>query len=779
VKTSNFSKEDWLSHPDTLWKKHVEGVVANTVKFVQELPDSVNQLIDKNLLLDIAKTCALLHDLGKLTLFFQSYIRSPEKGKSELSQHALLAALLTYWIVNKKVSEIAQKDPKFDIIPFIAYMAVRSHHGNLDHFFKLKALSPNQCDLVKKQWDSINKEKLQFFWNLHAFPIPLEQISKLINELPNSFKPARKLLKYLSIKKDLDAYFLTNLLYSILLDADKSAIGLDALPDQIKKLSPRIIDEYREKKGWNSDSSEFNRLRNQAYHEAIGNININGDQQKFALSLPTGFGKTYTSLSIALIFLNSKNLNRIIYCLPFTSIIDQNFEEIKNVLESTSGKNIDASILLKHHYLSDIFFRKEKREYDPLSSQLLMEGWNSLIVVTTFVQFFHTLIGYRNRTLKKFHRMANSIIILDEIQAIPFKYWKLFNQIIQSFSKYFNTYFLLVTATQPSIFPSKEKKDLVKIDHYFPKVNRVNLYLSEEFRDLEKYKKFILSHAKGKKRIIVVFNTIKSAQNFYQKIRNEFDNLYFLSSHIVPKKRLQILKEINQESSFFLVTTQVIEAGVNLDAEIIFRDFAPLDCINQIAGRCNRFAQQSKGEVYIANLVDENTNRFFANYVYDSSLLDLTHKILNKRMIPESEMLSLCQHYFEKISNFPQNESEILVESLHHLRYDNDDRAISTFQLIEQNYEKFDVFIELNEQAKSIWNEYLQLKGIKDFWKRHAKYLSLKNRFQNYIVSVSKKNLEKNPPPIVEDIYYVPFSQLEEYYDPEIGYKTTNSIAIW
>jgi CRISPR-associated endonuclease/helicase Cas3 len=408
-----------------------------------------------------------------------------------------------------------------------------------------------------------------------------------------------------------------------------------------------------------------------------------------------------------------------------------------------------------------------------------MEGWNSLIVVTTFVQFFHTLIGYRNRTLKKFHRMANSIIILDEIQAIPFKYWKLFNKVIQSFAKYFNTHFLLVTATQPSIFPRKEIMDLVKIDHYFPKVDRVNLFLSKEFRDLEKYKKFILSLTKGKKRIIVVFNTIKSAQNFFQKIRNKFDNLYFLSSYVVPKKRLQILKEINQESSFFLVTTQVIEAGVNLDAEIIFRDFAPLDCINQIAGRCNRFSQQSKGEVYIANLVDENTNRFFANYIYDSSLLDLTHKILNKQIIPESEMLTFCQHYFEKMSNFPQNESEILIESLHHLRYDNDERAISTFQLIEQNYEKFDVFIELNEQAKSIWNEYLQLKEIKDFKKRHAKYLSLKNRFQNYIVSICKNDLEKNLPPIVESIYYVPFSQLKEYYDFETGYKTTHSIAIW
>ncbi len=778
--TSTFSDKILLSHPDIRWVDHTYKVASYAVNFASSLPESVNKLLSKKLIIGLCRWIALLHDLGKTTAYFQEYIRSHQHLKTEHSQHALLSALVTYWITYHWLKKESVEPEQVEILAFLAFMAVRYHHGNLNNPFQAYRIYREQIEILRQQWQSIDFNQLGDFWIENKLPLSIDQIGEFIDTLPRSFSPERRIVRFFRKRTDFRYYFLTNILFSILLDADKSAVGLQEIPSQFSKLPDNLIDTYRSLKGWDNATTDFGNLRNRAYYEAIRTIETKSTGKIFSLQIPTGFGKTLTALSVALKLLNKEKLNRIIYSLPFTSIIDQNYEAIRDVFHTVFNQKIDSTILLKHHHLSDLFYATDDKEYEPLESQLLIEGWHSNVIVTTFIQLFHTLIGFKNRTLRKFHRLANSVIILDEIQSIPPHYWRLLNRIIGEFSVVFNCYFLLVTATEPRLFSFDQKTKLVEPEPYFASINRVDLYpILNQGMDLEAYQEFVLEKSRNQSRTIVVFNTINSAKQFFKTIFPHVKSPYYLSSHLIPRQRLEIIQKLNDEEEFFLVTTQLIEAGVNLDAEVVFRDLGPLDSINQVAGRCNRFARHGKGKVFVVKLLDSRNQRSFASYIYDKSLIDLTQRILNTDIINENLFLQYCNTYFEQISQFPQNKSEQLIESVANLKYDNDDFAISTFRLIEQNYEKYDVFIEVDKIAQKVWQKYVDLKKIDDFWERRAAYLQIKNKFQNYVISIGANDLKRNPPPIVEGIYYVNQNQLDDYYDLITGYKKVSNTSIW
>jgi len=777
---STSSSETWLSHPDTLWTDHVDQVENYAVQFASSLPDTINRLIDKEIFTGITKWVAVLHDLGKTTTYFQNYIRSKEKTRTDLTQHALISALVTYWVVQRWLTEQKNLNELTEIFSFLAYMVVRSHHGDLNNPYRLYRIGCEQIKIIQKQWHSIDREQLNAFWAKKAIPLTISEIDNSITNLPASFKPQRTLVRFFRKRSDFTFYLITNSLFSVLLDADKSAAGLDQLPSESVNLPADLIDRHRAQKGWDQPKTPFDQLRQKAYGQTLKRVTTAKEQRIFSLQIPTGFGKTFMAFSAALKILDKHRLNRVIYALPFMAIIDQNFEEISEVLKKTLEGEIDSSLLLKHHHLSDVFFKAKDHEYEPREAQLLMEGWHSQIIVTTFVQLFHTLIGYRNRTLRKFHRLANSVIILDEIQAIPFKYWELLNRMIREFAVYFNSYFILVTATEPRLIPPEDKIPLVEPEPFYQAVDRVKLYPElTPIESLEEYKNFVLEKVHGKKRVIVVFNTINSAMQFYSLLRGEMENLHFLSTRIIPAYRIRLIQKLADEESYFLVTTQLIEAGVNLDAEVVFRDLGPLDSINQVAGRCNRFAKGEQGKVYVVKLLDEKNKRSYASYIYDPSLLDLTERLLKNKLITEKEFLRYCDRYFDEVSRFPQNESQTIVDAVANLMYDDDDRAISNFRLIEQNYEKYDVFIEVDQEAQVVWEQYCTLKEIDDFWERRNVYLKIKNRFRNYIISIGEKDLRSNPPPVVNHLYYVSHAQLDEYYDMETGFRTVSETSIW
>jgi len=242
---------------------------------------------------------------------------------------------------------------------------------------------------------------------------------------------------------------------------------------------------------------------------------------------------------------------------------------------------------------------------------------------------------------------------------------------------------------------------------------------------------------------------------------------------------LERIKEIRDKGVKILVTTQLVEAGVDIDFDIVYRDLAPLDSITQSAGRCNRNWRNEKGEVNIISLKDEKKN--YSSYIYDSILLDITRKILtDNKVISEKDYLGIIEKYYYEITEKKSKDiSKDLLNAIYSLKYKSEDesKGISDFKLIEEDYQKVDVFIELNNDAKNVWTKFELIKENRDLFERRLEFNQIKGNFYNYVISISVK--AKNIPPEVLGFRYVNMESLNDYYDDKTGFKTDSEALIW
>ncbi|TFH39059.1 MAG: hypothetical protein E4G94_11475 [ANME-2 cluster archaeon] len=247
---------------------------------------------------------------------------------------------------------------------------------------------------------------------------------------------------------------------------------------------------------------------------------------------------------------------------------------------------------------------------------------------------------------------------MDEVQSIPHHYWLLLKELIFAISKYFNTYFIFVTATQPLIF-DEEKGEISELvenkNHYFEQFDRIELQYNPDPMHIEAFKEHIKRDVEENidKDFLIVLNTISSTRDLYQHLRSQQSTntkYYYLSTSITPKERLKKIKEIKENKNRkVIISTQLIEAGVDIDVDIVYRDMATLDSINQVAGRCNRnYREGEKGIVKIVTLTDDRQE--FHRYIYSGFLIDKTKEVLDGfKTIPENQFLNLNNQYFKKV----------------------------------------------------------------------------------------------------------------------------------
>ncbi|MEW6741041.1 MAG: CRISPR-associated helicase Cas3' [Nitrospirota bacterium] len=764
------------SHPERLLEDHLIGVAKLSELFLSEKPIKVREQLT-----DVCRTIALSHDIGKATRYFQEYLNAEEKEKVRLknlpqTKHGLLSGICAYYLCRELKSNN-------DLLPFFAFLAVRRHHGNLiDISDEVTLFADDNVKILHNQIEGIDGNKFSILaQKLYEAGLPIVLSKKIIEGWINSFIEELKSIKrrIRGLADGVGSFITLNFLYSLLLDADKSDVVIRdiSLFEQRESIGGNLVDNYKAQNIF--ADSPINFLREKAYQEITQSC-INPAEKIYSINLPTGLGKTLTSLSFALKLREKIGLNhRIIYALPFLSIIDQNSLVFESVIKA-NGIEPYSNIFLKHHHLSEIFYKKDENEFEPDEAKILIEGWNAEIIITTFVQLFHSLISNRNKSIRKFHRLANSIIILDEVQSIPVKYWLLLKNVLSELSKMLNAYIIFVTATEPLIFGKGEIKRLVDKDFYFKALDRISMkpLIDKDMTIIELSEHFNLMDGRN---YLFIFNTITAARDFYNLIKDDGIATTYLSTHITPKERLERIEAIKDRRYKIVVSTQLVEAGVDIDFDVVVRDIAPFDSINQAAGRCNRNGKQ-KGEVYIVSLKDEK-RRMYSSYIYDPVLIDITRKILNNREeIKESEFLSLIDEYYsETEKKKSQDISMGIVEAITKLRYDSeDDRAsIADFKLIEEGYPKRDVFIELDEEAKEVWQQYLALKAVNDLFERKKLFDSLKADFYRYVISIPS-NI-KNMPPMFGEIGYAKQAILIDYYDGETGFitKDTKSVVIW
>lgn len=720
------------------------------------------------------------------------------KNKREY-HHGLISAIFTYYILKKYLNTLNNGN-NLKFIPTLGYLIVKRHHGNLkDAEDEIRDLMDEDTHkIIGLQIDSLEKQELGeiykqllsdygFSSDIHGFSADIDTFcDEYDSVMKEILKDRRKFIKVVRDDQLTGYYLITLVLYSILINSDK----IDASSIEISSdidISPELVDKYKKIKGFHRNDNKINQIRNDIYQEVTDSVEtLDLENKVYSINVPTGSGKTLTSLSFALKLkerLKKENgvKAKIIYSLPFLSIIDQNYDVFEDVFKTVENVNPTDDILLKHHHLADIFYKTQgDEEFEGLKSLFLIEGWNSEIIVTTFVQFFHTIVSNKNRSLRKFHNIANSIVILDEVQSIPHKYWLMLKQIISGFAEYLNTYFVFVTATQPLIF-DPEKGDIVELvknkDKYFGEFDRIKLKTDLNPMYLDEFKVILEAelYENPNKDFLIVLNTIKTSLDVYKHLKDlKFENsdYYYLSTNIVPKVRLNKIKEIKKKSNNrkIIVSTQLIEAGVDIDVDIVYRDFATLDSINQVAGRCNRNSSKNeRGEVRIVVLQDERKE--FNQYIYSSFLMDKTREVLKEydSVIYEKDLLDLNNSYFRKVkTTSSEDESKELLSYINELKFKT---LSSDFRLIDdkKGYEKIDVYVEMDSEAVEIWKQYLIIKSLKNPFEKKERYLKIRKKYNEYIISVPKKDFFCEEPEDL-DIGYIPFEQIEYYYDPDTGF---------
>ncbi|MBW2741776.1 MAG: CRISPR-associated helicase Cas3', partial [Deltaproteobacteria bacterium] len=335
----------------------------------------------------------------------------------------------------------------------------------------------------------------------------------------------------------------------------------------------------------------------------------------YTLTVPTGGGKTFASMRYALHHAKKHKLDHIIYIIPYTSIIEQNAGEIRKVLERLGDK---FPWVLEHH--SNL-----EPETQTWHSKLVTENWDAPIIFTTMVQFLEVLFGGGTRGARRMHNIANSVLIFDEIQSLPVNCVHLFCNAIQFFVDYAKSTTLLCTATQPLLDDLKFGKDkgqltlsddhelvddMTKVFKQFKRVEIKNLVRQNGWTEQE-LSELMITQFKEKGNCLVIVNTKKWARKIYDLCFNSVDqdSLFHLSTSLCPAHRKKIFNTVRQRLDDKLpvlcISTQLIEAGVDVDFNSVIRFLAGLDSIAQAAGRCNRNGNLNMAQVYVVNPQDE------------------------------------------------------------------------------------------------------------------------------------------------------------------------------
>ena len=726
MKESILFDEFW-SHPNKLLENHIKNMIS---------PDED----------ELGKQVKLYHDIAKLKNNFQIYIRDTSNDKLD-KNHSLLSAY--FFLLNSKFDEI---------LTLFGFLAIVSHHGDVVNLMTLareaNKFFKNQKEL--EQWDEVAGAAK----NIKIY-------SGLSTKKDEFLDRAEKLRQYLVLsqyrhKFTYEDFINFKSLYSNLIYSDKFE-AIFSIPKQESKDIPIDVLE-----------SGIQNLPPNEKRDAFRNFVLNNfdkERKLFTLTAPTGYGKTLTALNFALKF----NKSRIIYALPFTSIIDQTYDIVAKIY-----KNSDI-LVSKAHHKTTIGEENLTQEDRYSKIKFLMESFSGEINVTTLYQLIFALFGNKNKDNVKFNQLKNSVVIIDEAQAIPYNFRKDFILLCEIISQRLGTIFIFMSATMP-VIKSENFKEISNLD-YFAKQDRYVikwLDIGGEDELLEK-----ICEAASDKNTLVVVNTIKKVQELFTKLRDKF-NCFCLNGYMYDDHKRATIEAVRcaidkskvdpLASKILLISTQSIEAGVDLDFDVGFREVSPISSIIQTAGRVNRHFGATRGELYVFPEISKFTNLIYGDlYKVSGAILG----DLKQKEVRESEILEISNLYFQKISN--QLEILHIKSEIKKLEFENINQKIE--EIMNDNY-KQTIIIEPEENfIKDFEARIFEIKNspnekftIRDLFKNHIRKLS------KFSINVALKDMNKLMPNLkqisgLKDMFYLPFGS-SYFYSAECGLKKDTNLDI-
>ena len=611
-------------------KNHIEGVERRSREWaLHEYSSS-------------ASLAAFLHDMGKYQDEWQTYLHEAASQKNpKIIPHAPLGAMAIDYLVGKKTISI--KSERVNVARDILTYVIRSHHGMFDaltldgnHSLDKNLKEGNlSFDVLHNQ--GFKDYCLDFDWTFieNRWEQTVIELSGLIDKVMTyKENPA--------ISPSFALGAVIRYLLSLLIDADWSdAASMNSLDEmkwkEIKKkvdfgfLHSNLVDYIDSLKVESPIGNLRQTISEESENAASRTSGI------YRMNVPTGGGKTFAVMRFALSHAVKYKKERIIYVAPFKSIVDQTATEYRKSLLGDLKDKAEQYAILEHH--GDVLrldIGDEQQIWD-----LLLSNWDAPIIITTLVQLLNTMISSNKASIRRLHQLSNSIIILDEFQAVPIKSMSLLNSWLNILSEFFNTTVILCTATQPPleevIYDKKSFKGLAPIqyalnpelvDDYssdlaFDRTRIINKCTSKGYSIVEA-EELIQREISEVQSMLIILNTRSSAEKLFLKLKVSLPqtDLQLLSNNMVPAHRKTIIRGLrdrlksanesgphpNRANKLVVISTSLIEAGVDLSFQRVIRSLAGLDSIIQAAGRCNRNGELGQGMVLVFNPMAEWEN---------------------------------------------------------------------------------------------------------------------------------------------------------------------------
>ena len=551
----------------------------------------------------------LWHDLGKFAPEWQTYLAS------KADPHT---AEITGKVDHSTAG--AQHAASNHILGHLLAYPIAGHHSGL-----LDAESNHACQKIR-----LSKTDLADWSNA-----PQEILSHSLPALP----------AFLLQRDAFSLGFYSRMIFSCLVDADFLATESFMNPSQttVRNLNPSdclqkiafLVSQHIDSFGEPAANDTVNLQR----HKVVQDCRAKASDAPglFTLTVPTGGGKTLSSLLFALLHAIQHGHKRIIFVVPFTSIIEQNAQVIRDILAPLQTDEFTP--LIEHH--SALSPDKETEQ-----SRLAAENWDAPLIITTAVQFYESLYAAKTSRCRKLHRIANSVVILDEAQTLPVDFLHPCLRVLRELAAHYHTTAVLCTATQPAIhhhpkdFPIglEDCREIIRdTASLFAALKRVKLSTIGKLPDTD-----LACRLRGHPQALCIVNRRKHARLIFRLLGSSEENFH-LSALMCPEHRSEILATVRARliagKPVRLVSTQLIEAGVDVDFPVVYRSLAGLDSIAQAAGRCNRNGKLPIGHTHVFSAEDQKGEAYFRETAQIASqLIELHSDLLGEKAI---------HHYFD------------------------------------------------------------------------------------------------------------------------------------
>ena len=573
----------------------------------------------------LATLCLQLHDAGKFSTEFQAYIKQeddlPKRGAVNHSSAG--AELLMQEFKNSPYHSV--QDMRL-LIELISY-TITAHHGIYD------CIDEDGEDKFEVRLNVVEKEKLDeiarlWFEEMHFTKDMLcSQMRKAYGEFITAFlKPLKQICQNGQTEGTERFFYMScmeRLLLSLQIDSDWTdtarAMGDSMLDDNmdtanVYQKALKNYQQYMDKLETEAKKSLRTEKQKQIFElrKKIREECMNFSETSYGiyrLSLPTGAGKTLASLGYALKVAakrKTSEVSHIFYISPYISITEQSTEVIKKAVRNEEW-------VMEHHSNVSNSDEQEKQ---------IDTAWKEPIICTTMIQFLYTLFSQKNKSIRRFHQLKNSVIIVDEAQALPVQTIHTFNLMMNFLCYVCHATIILCTATQPQLASGNIKrkilytapKDMVTgVCDIFQRFQRTNISFEINEPDtFESLGEKIFNDFQKERTILLILNKKETVGAFFDYIKAELKDvkIFYLTTNLCPEHRSDQLESIknylkNSTEKVLIISTNLIEAGVDLSVNHVYRSLAGLDSIAQAAGRCNRNGEMEQGRVTVIQLVGD------------------------------------------------------------------------------------------------------------------------------------------------------------------------------